>query len=174
MRELMDIIKSRRSTRAFVPGKLPPREQIEQLVEAAQWAPSGMHKYLWHFSVVYSAEKSLALAKVISEVENRGPGYTFYHAPVQIIVSNKRGEKHAFLDGSAAMENILLAAEDLGLGSCWINQIRDQCDHPAVRPMLTALGVPEDHVVICSAAIGYIEKPTAPIERTPGLVTFNE
>lgn len=46
MRELMDIIQSRRSTRAFVPGKLPPREQIEQLVCAAQWAPSGMSKQL--------------------------------------------------------------------------------------------------------------------------------
>lgn len=44
MPELMDIIKARRSTRAFVPGKLPPRAQVEQLVEAAQWAPSGMGK----------------------------------------------------------------------------------------------------------------------------------
>ncbi len=48
MRELMDIIKSRRSTRSFIPNKLPPREQVEQLVLAAQWAPSGMGKYLWH------------------------------------------------------------------------------------------------------------------------------
>lgn len=59
MRELMNIIRSRRSTRAFQPGKLPPREQIEQLVEAAQWAPSGMGKQLWHFTVLYNADKSM-------------------------------------------------------------------------------------------------------------------
>lgn len=174
MREFMDIVKSRRSTRAFVPGKLPPREQIEYILEAAQWAPSGMHKYLWHFTVIYSAEKSLELARRISEIENRGPGYTFYHAPVQIIISYKRDERHAFLDGSAAMQNILLAAEALGLGSCWINQLRDECDHPDIRPLLTEWGVPEDHIVICSAAIGYIEKPTAPHPRAEGVVTFTE
>ena len=51
MSNLMQIIKSRRSTRAFKP-ELPPKDQIMQLVEAAGWAPSGMSKYLWHFTVV--------------------------------------------------------------------------------------------------------------------------
>ena len=60
MSDLMQIIKSRRSTRAFE-SKLPPKEQIMQLVEAAEWAPSGMGKYLWHFTVVYSAENRCAL-----------------------------------------------------------------------------------------------------------------
>lgn len=51
MSELMNIIKSRRSTRAFKP-ELPPVEQIRRIVEAAEWAPSGMGRYNWHFSVV--------------------------------------------------------------------------------------------------------------------------
>ena len=55
MSNLMEIIKSRRSTRAFK-SELPPKDQIMQMVEAAEWAPSGMGKYLWHFTVVYSAE----------------------------------------------------------------------------------------------------------------------
>ena len=58
MSNLMKVIKSRRSTRAFK-SELPPKDQIMQIVEAAEWAPSGMGKYLWHFTVVYSAEKSL-------------------------------------------------------------------------------------------------------------------
>lgn len=45
MSNLMQTIKSRRSTRAFE-SKLPPKDQIMQLVEAAEWAPSGMGKYL--------------------------------------------------------------------------------------------------------------------------------
>lgn len=60
MSNLMKVIKSRRSTRAFK-SELPPKDQIMQIVEAAEWAPSGMGKYLWHFTVVYSAEKSLKL-----------------------------------------------------------------------------------------------------------------
>ena len=58
MSNLMEVIKSRRSTRAFK-SELPPKDQIMQIVEAAEWAPSGMGKYLWHFTVIYNAEKSL-------------------------------------------------------------------------------------------------------------------
>ena len=64
MSKLMNIIRARRSTRAFR-GELPPKEQILQLVEAAEWAPSGMGKFLWHFTVVYSADKSLKLARTV-------------------------------------------------------------------------------------------------------------
>lgn len=74
MSELMNIIKSRRSTRAFKP-ELPPVEQIRRIVEAAEWAPSGMGRYNWHFSVVYNPEKTLKLARAIAEADNRGPEY---------------------------------------------------------------------------------------------------
>lgn len=173
MSELMKVIQSRRSTRAFK-SALPPREQVEQLVEAAEWAPSGMGKYLWHFTVVYNAEKSLKLARAVDAAMNRGPDYNFYGAPVNIIISNKRDERHAFLDGSAAMENLLLMATELGLGSCWINQLRDCCDDPGVRSLLTEYGVPEDHIVICSAAIGYTEKETPAKPRKAGVTSWTE
>lgn len=174
MRELMDIIKSRRSTRAFEPGKLPPRDQIEYLLEAAQWAPSGMGKQAWHFTVLYNAEKTMELARAVAEADGRGPEYNFYQAPVHIIVSYDRNERNAFLDGSAAMQNILLAAEDLGLGSCWINQVRDVCDKPAVRALLDSYGVPDDHIVIACAAIGYIAQETPAKPRKEGTITFVE
>jgi len=173
MSELMNIIKSRRSTRSFKDG-LPPRDQIMQLVEAAGWAPSGIGKFLWHFTVVYSKEKSLRLARAVAEADNRGPEYNFYGAPVNIIISYKRDEHHAFPDGSAAMENLLLMATELGLGSCWINQLRECCDKPAVREILTEYGVPEDHIVICSAAIGYIDKETPAKPRKEGVVSITE
>ena len=154
MSELMNIIKSRRSTRAFKP-ELPPVEQIRRIVEAAEWAPSGMGRYNWHFSVVYNPEKTLKLARAIAEADNRGPEYNFYGAPVIINISCERDDRNALLNGAAAIENLMLAATELGLGSCWINQVRDQCDVPAVRALLTEYGTPEDHIVTCPAAIGY-------------------
>lgn len=169
---LFDVIKNRRSTRSFIKNKLPPIEQINKIVEAATWAPSGMGKQLWHFTVVYNAEKSLHLAKLIAKAGNRGEDYNFYNAPVNIIISYKRDEKHAFLDGSAAMQNILLMAESFKLGSCWINQIRDFCDEPFVRSCLTQYGVPQDNIVIGSAAIGYIEKPTPAKERAKNTINI--
>ena len=140
MSNLMEVIKSRRSTRAFK-SELPPKDQIMQIVEAAEWAPSGMGKYLWHFTVIYNAEKSLKLARAVAEADNRGPEYNFYGAPVNIIISYKRDEHHTLVDGAAAMENLLLMATELGLGSCWINQLRETCDVPEVRALLTEYGV---------------------------------
>ena len=80
-----------------------------------------------HFTVIYNAEKSLKLARAVAEADNRGPEYNFYGAPVNIIISYKRDEHHALVDGAAAMENLLLMATELGLGSCWINQLRETC-----------------------------------------------
>ena len=173
MSELLSVIKARRSTRAFQSG-LPPKKQILQLVEAAEWAPSGMGKFLWHFTVIYNAKKCLRLARAVDAAMDRGPDYNFYGAPVHIIISYKRDEVHAMLDGSAAMENLLLMATALGLGSCWINQLRNCCDNPEVRSLLTEYGVPEDHIVVCSAAIGYIEKDTPPKPRKQDILTFTE
>lgn len=127
MSELMNIIKSRRSTRAFKP-ELPPVEQIRRIVEAAEWAPSGMGRYNWHFSVVYNPEKTLKLARAIAEADNRGPEYNFYGAPVIINISCERDDRNALLNGT-----------------------------------------PEDHIVTCSAAIGYIAKETQPHERREGV-----
>lgn len=173
MSNTMDIIKSRRSTRSFK-AELPPKADVLKLVEAAEWAPSGMGKFLWHFTVVYNAEKSLRLAKAVAAADNRGDAYNFYGAPVHIIVSYKRDDPHAKLDCAAAMENLMLMATDLGLGSCWINQVFVTCDTPEVRAILTEYGVPEDHTVIASAAIGYTLNETPAKPRKEGTLSFVE
>lgn len=132
MSELMNIIKSRRSTRAFKP-ELPPVEQIRRIVEAAEWAPSGMGRYNWHFSVVYNPEKTLKLARAIAEADNRGPEYNFYGAPVIINISCERDDRNALLNGAAAIENLMLAATELGLGSCRPRLLLDQSGARPVR-----------------------------------------
>ena len=72
MSNLMEIIKSRRSTRAFK-SELPPKDQVMKLVEAAEWAPSGMSKYLWHFTVVFTGEKKLTRAHARAAAANPRP-----------------------------------------------------------------------------------------------------
>lgn len=129
---------------------------------------------MWHFTAIHSADKCLALAHAVAEADNRGPSYNFYGAPCHIIVSYKRDEMHAFLDGSAAIQTMLLAAQSLGLSTCWINQLRPLTDDPAIRPLLTQLGVPEDYIVIGSIALGYAAKETAPAPRKEGIINIIE
>lgn len=173
MNEVLQVIRARRSTRAFTAEQVS-RADLEAILEAGEWAPSGMGKYLWHFAAVRNADKCLALARAVAEADDRGPQYNFYGAPCHIIISYQRGENHAFLDGSAALENMLLAAQSLGLSTCWINQLRVTCDVPAVRTLLTACGVPEDHIVIGSIALGYAAKETPAKPRRAGVSTIVE
>ena len=135
MNEVLSAIHARRSTRAFTSQQVS-REDLETILEAGLWAPTGNGKQLWHFTAIHSADKCLALAHAVAEADNRGPSYNFYGAPCHIIVSYKRDEMHAFLDGSAAIQTMLLAAQSLGLSTCWINQLRPLTDDPAIRHRL--------------------------------------
>ena len=69
--------------------------------------------------------------------------------------------------------NLLRWLPSLASAPCWINQLRETCDVPEVRALLTEYGVPEDHIVVCSAAIGYIEKKRQQ-SRVASLVSITE
>ena len=172
-REFFEVIKSRRSTRDFTPEQLT-RAELAQILEAGCWAPSGKGYQGWHFCAVHNADKVAELAAAVRRALGLPDSYCFYGAPSLVIVSYERDYDHAWLDGSAAVENMLLAAEALDLGSCWINQLRVACDSPELRPLLTKLGVPEGHMVIASIALGHIKTPTAPKPRKEGVVNIVE
>lgn len=173
MSEILKVIKERRSTRAFKPAQLP-LETLQKILEAGTWAPSGNGTQGWHFTALHSAEKALVLAKAVSKADGRGPDYNFYGAPTHIIVSCPRDNDNAFLDGGAAIQNMLLMAQALGVGSCWINQVRVTCDDPAVRVLLREFGVPDSHVVTGSIALGYIARETPAKPRKENLTTIIE
>ncbi len=168
----LQLIKERRSTRAFAPTQVP-LALLEQVLEAGTWAPSGMGLQGWHFTALHNAQACLTLAQAVGQADAR-TGYTFYGAPCHIIVSCPRDSRHAHLDGGAAMQNLLLMAQALELGSCWINQVQVTCDDPTVRALLTQYGVPENHIVIGSVALGYIAQPTAAKKRNENLITIVE
>jgi nitroreductase len=60
-------------------------------------------------------------------------------------------------DNACALQNIFLAAHSFGVGSVWINQIRDICDSERIRPILTELHIPADHIIYGMAALGYAD-----------------
>lgn len=175
MNQVLSAIHDRHSTRAFTAQQVS-RADLETILEAGLWAPTGMGKQLWHFSAIRNAEKCLELACAVADADNRGPAYNFYGAPCHIIVSYKRDEIHAFPDGSAAIQTMLLAAQSLGISSCWINQLRPLTDHASIRPLLTRYGVPEDHIVIGSIALGYADESVAaaPHKRKTDVITITE
>lgn len=173
--EILENIKARRSVRAYTKQQVS-EEDLQAILEAATYAPSGMHYETWHFTAIQNAEKLADLNKYIqgafagsedTKLQERGrnPAYCcYYQAPTLVIVSNEPTQWWAGMDCACAIENLFLAARSLGIGSCWINQLGTTCDDPQVRSFITLLGVPEDHKVYGCVALGYAD-PQIPVKE---------
>lgn len=173
MNEVMNCILTRRSTRAFTTQPVE-QEKLEQIVTAAQWAPSGMNRQSWHFVMLTNTEKIQQLACAVRNALDRGEGYNFYEPTAFLVIAADRDNRNSMLDCAAALENAMLAAHSVGVASCWINQVRDATDDPVVRALLTEYGVPEHYAVYSAASLGYAAKPTEPHERAEGTVSYIE
>ncbi len=161
MNQVMEVLLTRRSVRAFQEKPIP-REELEQIVEAGRYAPSGMGRQTWKFTVVCNREKIQELAAAISEVLGR-ENYNMYAPEVLIIPSNEKSSKFGKEDNACALENIFLAAHSFGIGSVWINQLQDICDDLKIRKILDKLEIPADHIVYGMAALGYAsDEPKKP------------
>lgn len=153
MNAVMENLLTRRSIRAFE-NKEIPKEELEQILKAAQYAPSAMNRQTWQFTVLCSRPRIQELAAAIGKALGR-ENYTMYDPQVIIITSNLRDARFGIDDNACALENIFLAAHSFGIGSVWINQLRDACDDPKVRGMLRDMGIPDDHKAYGIAALGY-------------------
>ena len=153
MNEIINNILTRRSVRAFADKKVA-REDIEVILNTAIYAPTGMNKQTWQFTALTKKEDIEELAGLVEKLLDR-PGYNFYKPNVLIITSNDRDSKWAVEDNACALENMFLAAHSLGLGTVWINQLQTIGDNEEVREFLTRIGVPENHLVYGTCALGY-------------------
>ena len=70
------------------------------------------------------------------------------------------------------MQNIMLASHSLGVGSVWINQLKESCKSPAIRDVLDGFGVPSNHLVWGCAALGYPEGKPKEKELKKGTYHF--
>lgn len=162
MNTVFENIKSRRSTRSFKEQQISD-EDLNLILEAGTYAPTGMNKQTWKFTAIQNREKIQALAKVIREALGRDESYNMYNPPTIILLSNDKENSNGLADCSCALQNIFLMANSLGIGSCWINQLKTICDEAEVRKLLAEFEIPENHIVWGIAALGYANM--APRER---------
>jgi nitroreductase len=171
MNEVLQNIITRRSVRSFKEEQIKD-EELNLILQAGMYAPSGMNKQSWQFTVVQNKEKIELLAKVVRETLGRDAGYNFYAPPTLIMLSNERDNTNGLADCSCALENIFLMANSLGIGSCWINQLKTICDEKEVREVLTSFGIPENHIVWGIAAIGYSSGIPKVHERKESVIKY--
>ena len=165
MNQIIENILTRRSVRDFTDQAIS-KSDLELLIKAGLYAPSGRNQQSWHFIGVLNQNKIQSLAKAVGQVAKK-ENYTMFNPTALIIVSNERDNPYGPEDNACALQNIFLAGHSMGIGSCWINQMNSgNCDAPEVRSLLTELGVPENHVVYGIASLGYLaSEPRGIIEK---------
>ena len=171
---MLDCIATRHSTRKFKP-ELVADELLKQVIEAGRQAPSGKNKQQNHFLVIRKPEVLAELVALvrqefarmeITEANSDDMGgaiklskkgtYVFkYNAPILIVVANKKGYGNNFADTSIAIQNMMLAANALDLGTCWINQLRWLQDNSVILSYLRNLGMADDEIPFGAVSIGY-------------------
>lgn len=131
MNEILDIIKRRRSVRTYLPDQIK-QEEIEKILEAGIYAPTGHNDQPWHFTIIQDKElinhinnetkKHMAHTTVewIAKMGKNDAYHVFHNAPTVIIVCGKKNATTPLIDCSAAVQNMLLTAESIDIGSCWI------------------------------------------------------
>ena len=162
--ELEEAIKGRRSIRAFKQQDVP-KEIVEKIIDNARYAPSAGNIQPWEFVIARELETRKKLARAAYNqafVEE---------APVVIVVCadetqssihyGKRGHTlYCIQHTAAAIQNILLVAYSLGLGTCWVGAFNENEAKKAVK-------TPDGVWPVAMIPVGYPNKFPSPIDRKP-------
>lgn len=175
MNEVIKAMKERRSIRKFK-AEMPPKADLEQIVEAGLYAANGRGKQAVITIAVTDKELRDKLSAVNNEIMGGPEGNDpFYGAPAILIVLANKEVPTAPYDGSLVMGNLMLAAHSLGLGSIWIHRAKEEFEMPEYQKLLKDLGIEGEWEGIGHCAAGYIdgENPAA-APRNDGRVFWVE
>ena len=158
MSQAIDMIKSRRSVRSFK-DEMIPRDVLETILEAGTWAATGMNRQSPIILAVTNRQLrdrlSALNAQILNSMGRDGSHDPFYGAPVVLVVLADKNVPTCIHDGSLVMGNLMLAASELGVGSCWIHRARETFETEEGKAILKALGVEGDYVGVGNCVLGY-------------------
>ena len=165
MNETLKNIRNRRSIRAFLPQQLKDTD-VQAILEAGIYAPSASNQQPWHFTVVQNKDLLDRLSIAFKEVAAKSSNeyirrfsdnekfHVFYNAPTVVLVSGDENNNYAAVDCGAAVENMLVAAESLEIGSCWIGLIAYLLNSEEGIEFVKELGIPKGFKQIHAVALG--------------------
>ena len=182
MNEALKNIAERFSCRDFKETPLSER-QIEELVKAALSAPSARNLQPWHVIVVTDKalvdELDAEGMSILSTYEDKAMydifmdrgGKMFYNAPCLFLVLSD-GSKWGTLDSGILCQNVVLAAESLGLGTCIVGMAEIPLYGPKAEEYQKRLGFPEGHTFAIGIIVGEIKSGKEPHEHDRSKISY--
>ena len=175
MNETLKNLETRRSCRKFKPDMIS-EEDLNAVIRAGTFAPTGKNLQSPIIIAVTNKELRDRLSKMNARIMGKGEDFDpFYNAPVCLIVLANKEMPTYLYDGTLVMANLMLAAEDLGVGSCWIHRAKEEFMTDEGREILKSLGIEGDYEGIGHCVIGYPDgEVSSPVPRKSDYVHFVE
>ena len=150
-----DMLVTRRSVRAYRDDPIDD-EVLAHVIEAGVYAPTGLNRQSPIIVAVTNRELRDRLSRMNAQIMGVDSD-PFYGAPVVLVVLADRSVPTYVYDGSLVMGNLMNAAHEQGLGSCWIHRAKEEFDSPEGRQILADLGIEGDYEGIGHCILGYPE-----------------
>ncbi len=179
MPDFYEVLKRRRSVRSYT-GEPVSDEQLKKLIDLAILAPTAMNLQPWRFIVVTNKKVLSGVNARVKQIMDdqrvaeqmpmediaamiSAPGYNiFYGAPALIVITAQKGNQAAVADCQLAAENLFLAAEAMGLGTCYMGFLFFGKEDPEVRK---ALHMPEGQDLMAACCVGHPKGDAGPTQR---------
>lgn len=164
MNEIIKTLINRRSIKKYKSDMIP-QNVIDEIINAGLYAVSGMGKQNTIILAITKKEVRDKLAKINAKIGGWQDDFDpFYNAPVVLIVLADKNWFTGVYDGSLVIGNLMLAADSLGIGSCWVHRAKEEFETPEYKDLLRSLGIEGDWEGVGHCILGYsdMEKPQPP------------
>ena len=170
MNETLKVLKERRSVRKYKAEQIRD-EELNAILEAGTWAPSGMGLQSAVMVVVQDPATIAKLSKANAEIQGKPGTDPFYGAPTVEVDLADSSSRNWLQDGSLVMGNLMTAAASLHIGSCWINRAMEYFDTAEGKDLLKQWGLPETYRGVGNCVLGYVDGDLpAPKPRKDGWI----
>ncbi len=187
------IYRKRRSIRSYDTDRQIDKEDLALILDAGTYAPSGGNSQTTHRLVITDRQVLNKLEELVQQefagmeieentykslrnsiLRSKQGNYVYdYRAPVLVITANRKGYGNAIADSAMMIQNMMLQATELGIGSCYINQLHWLDENPVIRDYLLSLGLEEFETVTGGVVFGYAKVwPETELKREGNPVTI--
>lgn len=180
----IETILNRRSVRVYSDKQIS-QDDLDLILKSGSYAPSGCGAQPWHFTVIQNKEIINTLSKeakkvlkqsgneMFKNVSRNEEFNLFYNAPTVIVVSGEKSAPVPQVDCSAATQNMLLAAESIGVGSCWVGFVTFLFISERAQEFRDLLQIPDGYEPYYAITLGYKKLPNQkPQPRRGNIVNY--
>lgn len=163
-----ELLKNRRSIRKYTSQQVSD-ELLDAVLEAGLYAASGMNTQNTVMVAVRDQETRDQLSRMNAAVMGTDSD-PFYGAPCVVVVLVDPERYTCVEDGSLVMGNLMQAAYEAGLGSCWIHRAQQMFESAEGKALLKKWGLPENLRGVGNCILGYPDETPAPKPRREGRI----